>query len=116
MLTETQRKAVAISYRLTPAMIKVFELLLEVPLATNEMVEGCVNGDCTPAKLVIYRLRRLLRFTTIRINKRNKAGYWIDTGTKAHIMRTINDNIRYIASESNGDKDANNEPRSTETV
>ncbi len=95
MLTEEQRLAAAISYRLTPAMLKAFELLLEVNMATNKMIEATVDGDRSPAKIVIYRLRLQLQHTSIRIHKRTRAGYWIDAGTKAYIMQTINHNTRY---------------------
>lgn len=96
MLTEEQRLSAAVSFRLTPAMIKVVELLLEVPLATNSMIEACVDGNGTPAKLVVYRLRGQLQNTTIKIHKRNKAGYWIDVATKAYLMQTINSNVKYV--------------------
>lgn len=96
MLTERQRRSLAISFRLPPVMAKVFEVLLTSPVATNQMIEACVNGDGTPAKLVIYRLRSLLKYTTIKIHKRNMVGYWFDEGTKHYIMQTINDNTKYL--------------------
>lgn len=116
MLTEEQRLSLAISFRLTPSMAKAFALLLEAPLATNKMIEACVDGDGTPAKMIIYRLRSQLKHTSIKINKRAKAGYWIDAGTKAYVMRTIEDNIRFVALESKELTNANSNLGLAETI
>lgn len=111
MLDDKHKQSMVVTYRLTPAMARVFELLLEVPLATNQMIEACVNGGKTPARLVIYRLRSQLGLTTIRIHRRNRAGYWLDTATKAHIMRTITDNLKHLKV-----KNDNADARDRETV
>ena len=91
MLTERQRKSIVLAYRLTPAMARVFELLLEAPMATNEMIEGTAVGDATPAKIIVYRLRCQLQGEQIVIHKRNRAGYWLDNKTKEEIFGVIKD-------------------------
>lgn len=93
MITERQRKSIILTYRLTPAMARVFQLLLEVPMATNQMIEDTAAGDATPAKIIIYRLRGQLDGDII-IRKRNRAGYWLDDKTKEKILTAIDNTAR----------------------
>src|SRR5688572_19507558 len=96
MLTEQQRKSIPLTYRLTPAEASVFALLLEVPMATNDMIEAKVSGNATPAKLIIYRLRDQLYGTPITIYRRNRVGYWIDEETKQNILQALEDNFKFL--------------------
>lgn len=96
MLTEQQRKSIPLTYKLTPAEANVFALLLEVPMATNQMVEDKVVGGATPAKIIIYRLRDQLYGTPITIHRRNRVGYWIDDATKERIFEALNNNIKFL--------------------
>lgn len=96
MLTEQQRKSIVLTYRLTPAEANVFALLLEVPMATNQMVEDKVVGGATPAKIIIYRLREQLYGTTITIHRRNRVGYWLDEPTKLDIFEALEQNFKFL--------------------
>ena len=93
MLTEEQRQSIVLTYKLTPAMARIFELLLTTPIATNRMIHDLVE---TPAKITIYRLRNQLQGTTITIQKRNRVGYWIDPATKQHILKMLEGNTKYV--------------------
>jgi hypothetical protein len=93
MLSEEQRRSIVLSFKLTPAMAKTFELLLTTPVATNRMIHDLVD---TPAKITIYRLRAQLQGSTITIHKRNRVGYWLDLATKQHILRTLESNLKHV--------------------
>ncbi len=73
------------TYKLPPALRKIFGLLVALPYVTHEMLEQQL-GLTASARVAIHRLRRRLKPYGIEIKSRFSVGYWIEKETRDKIQ------------------------------
>lgn len=76
------------TFMLPPRLADILGVLLSQPVVTSDMIQNKLELATEP-KVAVHRLRKAMEKYGIKIQSRNRVGYWIDEAGKAEINRLI---------------------------
>jgi hypothetical protein len=75
-------------FKLTQQQAKILALLMEMPVASADIIQRRVKMS-TEAKVAVHRLRNRMKDYGVTINARRFYGFWLEADEKAKIKELM---------------------------
>lgn len=81
-------KAIGATFLLPPRLADILGILITQPVVTTDVMQTRLSLASEP-KVAMHRLRKHMAKYGIKINSRNRVGYWIDDESKQQLRAMI---------------------------